>query len=259
MLKKIFLISLFSLFSFSVFSDEPIITEANNPVIGLIGASFIDPESAYGNGLGLTALNGSSYRGLADYLKARTINNINGMVFREAAQGGATSSGALGFDSALTQAVKLYEHSTMWADGSHLKVVIIDIFNDCLHNSYGPLCTEEDIQNGLVFHVTEAIQYLQARNVKVFVNRLVDYDSLDLPLAEEVFKIINPNFTVATREQYELLVSTYENSIAQIEGVEFLNTWKRFRHFGDGLHPSHRTKKRAAKYIVRKLKRYLDY
>ncbi|MET1256235.1 hypothetical protein [Aliikangiella maris] len=259
MLKQQFffsLISLFLLLTFPVMAKD--YSESKNPVIGLIGASYIDPEAAYGNGAGLTALNGSSYRGLADYLKAFSILSVEGPVFREAAQGGATSSGALGFDSAQLQAIKLYEHTTMWVDGSHLKAVIIDLFNDCLHTAYGPLCTREDIDNTLVKNVTQAINYLQQRGVKVFVNRLVDYDKLDLPLAEEIFKVITPHFRVASREQYNLLKHTYEDSISQIDGVIMLDTWRSFAHFGDGLHPNHATKLKAAQYVMYQVYRHLN-
>jgi hypothetical protein len=100
----------------AAFIFSPVI-QAGNIVVGLIGASYIDPKADENNVAGLTALDGGAYRGLKDYLKASTILDPNGISWRSEAQGGGDSSGQLGFKSALQQAQTLTEFTTFWGDG----------------------------------------------------------------------------------------------------------------------------------------------
>lgn len=238
------------------FAKSNTIPDVNNPVVGLLGASFVDPEASPFNTVGLTSLNGSSYRGLADFMKAQSIHNPRGIVYRESAEGGATTDGSHGFLSVQEQAERLVEHTTAWVDGTHMKIAVIFRFNDCVHSVAG-LCNREDVLNRPVANTIAAIQYLQSQGVKVVVPYLLDYDDMDLPLVEEVFSQIVPGFKVATEEQYLLYKETFEAEIEKLPGVVMLDLWSGMTHIGDGLHPDHRSKKRAARKLHHRLKSIL--
>lgn len=254
------LLSVGLVLSASAMAQQTSVTpDIDNPVVGLIGASFVDPLTPYPNAGGLTCLNGCSYRGLSDHLIGTVIREKKGIAYQSAAQAGAISAGTSDYYSVLGQATKLYEHHANWnGDSSRLKAVVFDIFNDCLHNLYGPLCTEHDIKDGVVANVKEAVDYLQARGVKVYLNKYVAYEDLDLPAMQAAFSNLIPGFTAASPEQYDLLKTTYEAELSAIDGVSLLDTWKNFNHVGDGLHPDHKTKRKAAKYVTRTLKKELD-
>lgn len=256
-MKQVFSLLLLLLFTstVSVYADE-IVPDYTNPVVGLIGASSVDPETSPFNTIGLTALNGSSFRGLADYMKARSIHQPKGIVYREVAEAGATTNGQNGYLSVLEQAKRLVEHTTTWNDGVHLKAAVIFHFNDCLHSIAG-LCDEQDVLNITVANVREAIEYLQAANVKVFITRLIDYDRLDLPLVEEIYSQISPGFKVASEANYNLYKSIYETEMEQLNGVTVIDVWQGMEHIGDGLHADHSSKMRASKRLHRALRRYL--
>ncbi len=230
--------------------------DIDNPVVGLLGASFVDPEASPFNHVGLTSLNGSSYRGISDYMKSLSIHNPRGVVYREQAEGGATTNGQNGFLSLLEQATRMVEHTTMWADRTHLKVAVIFRFNDCLHTIAG-LCDEQQVLDTTVANMAETIQYLQSHGVKVFVTTSIDYNNMDLPLIERTFADLVPGFKVATREQYELYIDVFEAEIAKMPEVTKIDVWEGMTHIGDGLHPDHRSKMRAAKRLHRAIKKHL--
>ncbi|WP_016955101.1 hypothetical protein [Catenovulum agarivorans] len=259
LLKQMFIpLTLGLTLSTPVSAQSNIIADVNNPVIGLIGASYVDPEAAYGNTVGLTALNGSSYRGINDFLIGETINDPTGLVFREKAEGGATTDGANGFNSMLGQAQELYEHTTMWGDGSHLKAAVLFQFNDCKHTIAGLCPTMEDVLAGPIQNTLQTIAYLQQNDVKVFVIKMPAYEDLDLVLTEEIFSQVTPGFAAASEEQYRLLQQAYEQHVYTAEGVVLIDAWNKFKHMGDGLHPDYKTRKKAAKTIVKSLKKALN-
>lgn len=236
---------LLTLLCSSVQATEDVIPDFTNPVVGLIGASSIDPEASPQNAVGLTALNGASFRGLADFLKARSIHSPKGIVYREAAEGGATTNGQNGFLSVVGQAKRLVEHTTMWTNGTHMKAAVIMGFNDCMHSLAG-LCDESQVLNNTVANVKEAVQYLQSFGVKVFVARLIDYDSLNLPLLEQTFSQIIPGFQVASESEYNMYKSLYESEMEQMPDVTVIDVWRGMKHIGDGLHADHESKMRAS-------------
>ncbi len=243
--------------TFQSSAKHNITPDVNNPVVGLLGASFVDPEASPYNTVGLTSLNGSSYRGIADYLKALSIHNARGVVYREQAEGGATTSGQNGFLSIQEQAERLVEHTTQWSDGTHMKVAVIFRFNDCLHTLAG-LCDEQAVLDGPVANTAQAIQYLQRQGVLVIVPSLLDYEDMDLPLVESIFSEISPGFKVASETQYRLYKATFESEIAAIPGVIMMDLWQGMTHIGDGLHPDHRSKRRAAKKLHKTIKHLLS-
>lgn len=242
--------------TFSSFAASDIIPDIDNPVAGLMGASFVDPEASPFNLVGLTSFNGSSYRGIADHLKARSINNDKGIVYREVAEGGSTTNGQNGFLSILQQAERLVGHTTMWSDRTNLDVAVITQFNDCLHTIAG-ICDEQDILAGPVQNVVDTVNYLQANGVKVFVTNLVKYEDFDMPLVEAVFSQIIPGFEVATEEQYNLYVETFESEVSSLPGVTMIDIWKRFEHIGDGLHPDHKSRQKASNILHKAIRKHL--
>lgn len=254
---KILVVSIVLMLSCSQsFARNLVIPDVNNPVVGLLGSSFVDPESAPNNALGLTSLNGASYRGIADYLKARSINEKRGIVYRENAEGGGTTNGQGGFQTLLQQAQQLVEHTTMWPDGTHMKVAVIFQFNDCLHNLAG-LCDIQRVLAEPVANSIDTIEYLQSNGIKVFVTNLIDYHELDLPLLEEVFSEVVPGFTSATESQYNLYKHTYESEISALPGVTMIDVWDGMQHIGDGLHPDHRSRQKASRRLHKQIKKYL--
>lgn len=242
--------------STAAFAGNDVTPDVDNPVVGLLGASFVDPEASPTNTVALTSLNGSSYRGVADYLKARSINNPKGIVYRENAEGGSTTNGQNGFQSLLEQAQRMVEHTTMWSDGTHLEAAVIFQSNDCLHTLAG-LCTEQDVLDGPVQNTKDTIAYLQSFGVKVYVTNLVNYEDFDLPLVEQVFSQIIPGFVVASETEYNLYKDIYETELSAVEGVTFIDAWGGMSHIGDGLHPDHRSKRKASRRIHKTLKRFL--
>lgn len=255
-MKKLIASLVLSATAFCSFASTDITPDVNNPVVGLMGASFVDPEASPFNLVGLTSLNGSSYRGLADHLKARSINNPRGIVYREVAEGGSTTNGQNGFLSLFQQAERLVTHTTNWPDGIRLKVAVITQFNDCLHTIAG-LCDEQDVLAGPVQNVIDTVNYLQANGVKVFVTNLVDYEDLDLPLVEATFAPIIPGFIVATEEQYRLYTDTFEAEVSALPGVTMIDVWKNFNDIGDGLHPDHKSRQKASKILHRAIRKHL--
>ncbi len=246
-----------SLTAFSAFAKSEVIVDVNNPVIGLIGASYVDPEASINNTVGLTSLNGSSYRGIADYLKATTITKAKGLVYRENAEGGATSAGDNGFKSMLQQAQELVEHTTQWADGTHMKAAVIFSFNDCKHTLAGLCPSQSDIISASTNNALDTINYLKNNNVKVFIVRAPNYDDLDFPLTEQIFSDIIPGFQMVDEQGYQLLQDTYQEYVHNIEGVTVIDAWTSFDHIGDGLHPDHKTKRKAARIINKVLEKAL--
>ncbi|MER2491865.1 hypothetical protein [Catenovulum sediminis] len=258
-MKSLLLISV-ALLSFKVFTvnaQSDITPDFSNPVVGLIGASYVDPEAPIGNTSGLTSLNGASYRGIADYLKGTTIHKAGGLVYRENAQGGATSDGANGFKTMLQQAQELVEHTTMWSDGSHMKAAVLFQFNDCKHTLAGLCPTQAEVLAGPVANTLDTIAYLQSQNVKVFVVKMPSYEQLDLALTESIFSAIIPDFKTANEAQYQLIQTSYEDYIYNEDGVTVIEAWKTFEHIGDGLHPNHKSKATAAKIINKTLEKAL--
>lgn len=255
-MKTILTAAVLLVLSTTIFARSDVTPDVNNPVVGLLGASFVDPEASPFNQVGLTSLNGSSYRGIADFMKALSIHDPRGIVYREQAEGGATTNGQNGYLSLLEQATRLVEHTTMWSDGTHLKVAVIFRFNDCLHTIAG-LCDEQEVLNTPVANTIETIQYLQSHGVKVIVPILLDYDNMDLPLVEETFSQIIPGFKVASEEQYNLYKTVFESEISNFQDVTMIEIWSGMTHIGDGLHPDYRSKKKAAKKLHRAIKKYL--
>ncbi|WDD99431.1 hypothetical protein [Thalassomonas actiniarum] len=246
-----------SLTTFSAFSKDNIIVDVNNPVVGLIGASYVDPEASINNTVGLTSLNGSSYRGIADYLKATTITKAKGLVYRENAEGGATSGGANGFKSMLQQAQELVEHTTQWADGTHMKAAVIFSFNDCKHTLAGLCPSQSDVISASINNTLDTINYLQSNNVKVFIVRAPSYDDLDFPLTEQIFSDVIPGFAMVDEQGYQLIQDTFQEYVHNLDGVTVIDAWQEFDHMGDGLHPDHKTKRKAAKVINKVLEKAL--
>lgn len=255
-MKKLIASLILTAATFSSFGASDVTPDIDNPVAGLLGASFVDPEASPFNLLGLTSLNGSSYRGIADYMKARSIHNPRGIVYRELAEGGSSTNGQDGFLSLFQQAERMVEHTTMWSDGTHLDVAVIFQFNDCLHTLAG-LCDEQDVLAGPVQNVIDTVNYLQANGVKVFVTNLVKYDDFDLPLVEDVFSQIIPGFQVASEAQYNLYVDIFETEVAALPGVTMIDVWKKFEHIGDGLHPNYKSHKKASKILHKAIRQHL--
>ncbi|MCY7297425.1 hypothetical protein [Alteromonas sp. a30] len=248
-MKKIIVSLVLFYLSFSAASSTRITPDVNNPVVALLGASLVDPEASPNNTVGLTSLNGSSYRGIADYLKAESINEADGIVYREQAEGGATTNGKNGFLSILEQAQRVIEHTTQWSDGTHTKAAVLFRFNDCLHSIAGICENKRDVLNIPVANTLEVIHYLQSQDILVIVPQLPSYDDMDLPLLEERFREVVPDFRVATEAQYHMLKSTFEDEVGKIPGVVMLDIWGGMQHIGDGLHPNHNSKKQAAKKL----------
>lgn len=155
------------------------------------------------------------------------------------------------------------------------KYVVIDIGNDCLHaNAFdeSPADTVPD-QCALVgasgkTGLEETVDRLIALGQTAIDNGLTpiytgypDYVTGDSTsgINFEVTQISTGFSWVISETSYDALVADYNNRIPAELGADkviMADAWGDFEHFGDGLHPDRATSKKAARKIVRKIRRF---
>ncbi len=230
----------------------------DNPTIGLIGASLVDPNAPDDSALaqaGIGAYIGGSYKGLRYQLTRNHLINNMGFVVQSRAQGGGNSfdipeQGFKGYDSQLDGLL----NATFWFDGqSRLEYIVMDISNDCLHTggtTDGQPCTPETMTN-YVNRLKGVVERAQASGITVIVDGYSHWETIDMELAGNVFSLP----WVINETDYRELSRLHKEVLSAIPGVIYLDIWGTHMKTIDGLHPIHKDTKRAASVIARAISR----
>ncbi len=230
----------------------------SNPTIGLIGASYVDPNAPDDSALaqaGIGAFSGGSYKGIRHQLTQNHLIKRMGFVIQSRAQGGANSfdipeQGFKGYESQLDGLL----NSTFWFDGqSRLEYLVMDISNDCLHaggTTDGLPCTTETMTT-YVNRLKAVVERAQASGLTVIVDSFAKWETLDMPLTGSVFGLP----WVIDEASYQELSTMHRDVLSAIPNVIYLDIWGDNMKTIDGLHPVHKDTKRAAKIIARAILR----
>lgn len=231
----------------------------DNPTIGLIGASFMENDAPDESSLaqaGIGAFVGGSYQGLRYQLTISPLIRAMGFMIQSRAQGGARSFDvpAEGFKGYNTQLSGLL-NATVWFDGqTRLKYLVISIMNDCLHTAGttdGQRCTSSTMA-AYVDEIQTVVERAQAAGLTVIVGGYPKWETLDMELARGVFGFP----WVINESEYAQLSTMHRDVLSAIPGVIYLQYWNDRTETIDGLHPTHRSMKRAARKIARTIQRH---
>ena len=219
-----------------------------NPVIGLLGASYVNATPPINSPLGGMAYIGGSYLDLTTAL-----NKLAGMDhyrFLSDFQAGGFSYDVpgtdwKGYDTQFTDLVA----RTNWFDGSNrLKAVVTLVVNDCLHTTP---CSVDDI-HAYTDRLKGVAARAEAMGVPVIITDFPPYERLDMELAGQTFGL---SYVIGADEYHELQ-RIYRQELRHLAGVTFIDPWKHLSTI-DGLHPDAASMTRAAKEIAKAI-RQLD-
>ena len=213
-----------------------------NPVIGLLGASYVNATPPINSPLGGMAYIGGSYLDLTTALTK--LPDLDQYRFLSDTQSGGFSydvpgSGWKGYNSQFADMVA----RTNWFDGvNRLKAVISVVVNDCLHSKP---CTTDDI-----YAYTDRIKGVTTRaevmGVPVIITDFPPYERLNMELARQIFGLTY----VIGPDEYQELQSIYRQELRHLPGVTFIDPWEHISTI-DGLHPDAESMKKAAKEIAK--------
>ncbi|MFT4926945.1 MAG: hypothetical protein ACI8WB_003045 [Phenylobacterium sp.] len=243
---------------------------AEEPIL-VIGASYADGSTPFNDNLdaplGGTSVGLGSYLSLGNALARE--RSLSGHVINEA-QGGATTFDRQacnpsctpdvmwqGYDKQFTKAlarVTVRDPGTGDITILNSKYVVITLSNDCLHSdAFGipqnqtQQCTADDINDHVDRLVALGQRILDTGLTPIYLDAPT-YDDLDLPLAESLFGLE----WMIDQPTYEALGTVRHDRIeVELPEAVQLNAWKGFEHMGDGLHPTDKSTRKAAKRIAR--------
>lgn len=230
-----------------------------DPTIGLIGASLVEPDAPDASLLaqaGIGAYIGGSYRGLKYQLIRDPVIYAMGFLIQSRAQGGATSfdipeQGFKGYNTQLSGLL----NATAWFDGqTRLRYLVISVVNDCLHSggtTDGMRCTSQTM-SAYVHEIKAVIERAQAAGLTVIVGGYPKWETLDMELAGRIFGFP----WVINEQEYMLLTTMHRNTLSAMPGVIYLQYWDDRVQTIDGLHPDRRATRRAARRIARAIRRH---
>lgn len=256
--KNISFISILLFFnSFSLSADE--VVWPDNPTIGLIGASYIEANAPDESALaeaGIGAYIGGSYKGIKYQLIQNRLINAMGFMVQSRAQGGANSfdipeQGFKGYDSQLNGLL----NATYWFDGkSRLEYLVMDISNDCLHaggTTDGQPCSI-DTMTEYIQRLKSVVERAQAAGLTVIVDGFARWETLDMERVRQIFYLP----WVIDETSYRQLAAMHREVLSAIPGLIYLDIWSASMQTIDGLHPSHKDTKRAARKIAHAILRH---
>lgn len=220
------------------------------PVVGLIGASFVNgaaPEGLPFNGAGLPYL---------DLTQALTI--VQGHRFYQVettANGGNTAfDGLPGPQSRgyVSQFEAMINRTTWPFTGENfLKVIVIDGTNSCLHNKgtfTGNPCTHEEME--LVFdEIEKVVIAANALGIKAVVTGGPKYDYFDPELVKSVYFLE----WFIDRDAYEYFISRMKSRVEMMD-ADWLPIWETSNiEAFDGIHYT----RKSAFHVAHELDNYL--
>lgn len=217
-----------------------------NPVVGLLGASYVNATPPINSPLGGMAYIGGSYLDLTTALNK--LPDMDQYRFLSDTQAGGFSYDVpgtdwKGYDSQFTDMVA----RTNWFDGiNRLKAVVTVVVNDCLHSIP---CSTDDI-----YSYTDRLKGVATRaaamGIPVIITDFPPYERLDMELAGKTFGLSY----IISADEYQELQSIFRQELSHLPGVIFIDPWKHLSTI-DGLHPDAASMKRAAKEIAKGIKR----
>lgn len=245
--------------------------DSHKPLL-LIGASYAEAKTPFNNGiapLGGVAAGLGSYLSLGNALVRHP--KLPGYVINEAQAGGGTfarlacargadTCGPAGWDSYQTQLERALARVTPPPAPTQInaRYVVIVKSNDCMHaDAFGipqaqtVPCSVDDM-NASIDRMIAVGQFAVARGLTPILDKLPQYDHLDLPL----FRTRNNLAWVISESDYNVYRNLYNTRIgAAIPQAVVVDMWADFVHGGDGIHPSDETNRRAANVIARTLRK----
>lgn len=234
------------------------ITWPDLPVVGLLGASYVNGTAPEGELFNGSAIAGGSYVGLCEALNA--VQNMKFFKAETTAKGGCTAFDGLpgpGFLGYKSQFDALLRRTTWIFTGkSSLKVLIIDFTNSCLHNMgsrTGQPCTDAEFD--AVFDEMEAVAIMaHARGVKVLVTGYPDYLDLDVEQLKTTYLLE----WFISEDRYKDLNNRLAERI-KAWPVEYFPVWQTVGiNTFDFLHPDQTSQERVARALMVKLLRLLN-
>lgn len=245
--------------------DEPVVKE---PALLVIGASYSDARLPFNDALeaplGGIAIDFGSYLSLGNALIRD--KHLPGYVINEA-QAGATTFDRPGcnpgpgcdagewqgygtqFQKALARVTLPFPPFTRNA-----AFVVITIANDCLHSDAFGIPQDQAIPcdaTALNAYIDRLID-LGEEAISLGITPIFDvypkWSRIDLPLTGSLFGLL----WVLDEAAYNTLRDLHRSRLeSELPGAIVLDMWKGFKHRGDGLHPSDKTSKKAAKRIAK--------
>lgn len=243
----------------------------------MIGASLSNGAPPYSNNLdaplGGIKVNLGDYVSLGDAILMNPLSNHH--VVNEAQSGATTFErlycalpdapcGPAKWNSYLTQLqralsrVAIVDPSTYSVVGFNAKYVVIDLANDCIHslafnvpqNEAVP-CTQQDMDE-VVDRYVQVGQAVLSQGLTPVYTDYVDFNLLELDL------LLSQGILWVTDEaNYNALKETFDSRIpSEIPGAIMVDAWKGSQHLGDGLHPTERSAKIAARRVLRAILRH---
>ncbi len=221
-----------------------------NPVLGLIGASFINNQTPHESIFGGFATAGGSYLDLETALNQSFAFVLSGVRSANEAQAGAFSfdldaTGTLGyksqFDRILNQTVSPLED--LYQPPVKLKVLYIGLMNDCLH---AQMCDYNF--SLLINNVQDVIDYARSMEVPVIITGYPEYDDFDGDLYVSTYAPLGVSRFISEAEYYELR-SAHRDAFEDQAGVTYVNLYEGGRTI-DGIHWDAKTMRRAAKRLT---------
>ena len=245
---KLFL--LFAAFTIPVSSSALEPDWPQNPVLGLIGASFVNNQTPHDSIFGGFATAGGAYLDLETALNQSVAFVLSGVRTANEAQAAAFSfdldaTGTLGyqsqFDRVLNQTFSPLE--AVEQPAGKLKVLYIGLMNDCLHAqtcNYNFSLLTNNIQG--------AIDYARGMDLPVIITGYPEYDDFDGDLYVDTYAPLGVKRFISEAE-YNELKSVHRDAFEDQEGVTYVNLYEGGRTI-DGIHWDAKTMRRAAKRLT---------
>jgi len=139
------------------------------------------------------------------------------------------------------------------------RYVVIGIANDCLHSnafetapSDSTNCSPAELNEAVDRYVTVGQAASEAGLIPVFLEYppladLGENNGIDWAVAQ----VANGFLFTIDDSSYQALSAAHAIRVAaEVPGALVIDAWQRFRHIGDGLHPTEITSKRAARAVL---------
>jgi hypothetical protein len=191
-------------------------------------------------------------------------HRLSGFVINEGQAGGSTLAhpdcglfqcatyGWISMDEQFERALRRVSSPALPQGVYNSKYVVITAGNDCLHsNAFGipqaqtTPCSLTEMNEYIDRMIALGQKVINTGLTPVFTS-VADIKDLDLSLQAPFFYwFIDDTSYTTLAELYEMRLSS------ELPGSVYLDVWKNFTHIGDGLHPTNRSSKKAAKIIAK--------
>ncbi len=255
-------------------------TRGDTDALIIIGSSYANGTTRIDDNqlasLGGLAVGSGAYLSLGDALVRE--RNLNGLVINEGNVGNTTFDRfscfasqclpfgkLLGYQKQFENALKrtaIYNPSSPGViTGYNAKYMIIGIPNDCVHSdAFGvpqsdtQPCTIAEI-NEIANNIIAIANQAESLGITVIIPIMPKYKSLDLGLVQLGLGLQ----WVADEYEYNDIRDTLKYRFRhELPDALVVNIWKKFVHRGDGIHPSKKNVKRAARKISLIIKEHKD-